>query len=499
MVVLNRSRGRISAGLWLLSAAACSVSGGEGEADPHPAPPRPPNVVVFFIDDLGYADVEPFGAPTGSTPAIARLAREGVVQRNFHVSQPVCSASRASLLTGCYANRVDVNGAFMPWDAAGLRPEETTIAELLRERGYATALFGKWHLGHCAPEFLPTRQGFDVYFGLPYSNDMWPPNGKRRFPPLPLFEQETIVDDDVDAADQATLTARCTERAVDFIKKKAGAGPFYVQLNHTMVHVPIFASPAFVGRTGRGVYADVVAEIDASVGAVLEALDQTGVADDTLVIFKSDNGPWLPFGDHAGAKGVFREGKGTTWEGGVRVPCVVRYPRAARPGTVSDAMLMTIDVLPTVAALAGAAPPALPIDGRNRPAAFFRGEPTDAPPGYAYYYGRSRLHAVVDGLGRFKLVFPHSYPSLQGRPPGVGGARTNETSVKFETTALYDLLNDPAETHDVAAKHPEVVAALSAYADRMRAELGDASRDQAGTATRPSARAAVVPPRFKAP
>ncbi len=467
--------------------------------DPHPAAPRPPNVVIFFIDDLGYADVEPFGAPAGSTPSIARLAREGVVQRNFHVSQPVCSASRASLLTGCYANRVDVHGALMPWDAAGLRPEETTIAEVLKGRGYATALFGKWHLGHCAPEFLPTRQGFDVYYGLPYSNDMWPPNGKTRFPPLPLFEQDAIVDDDVDAAEQATLTARYTERAVAFVKEKAAAGPFYLQLNHTMVHVPIFAGPAFAGRTGRGVYADVVAEIDASVGAVLAALDQAGVAEDTLVIFTSDNGPWLPFGDHAGLTGGFREGKGTTWEGGVRVPCVVRYPRAVRPGSISDAMLMTIDVLPTVAALAGSAPPALPIDGRNRPAAFFRGESTDAPPGYAYYYGRSRLHAVVDGQGRFKLVFPHSYPTLQGRPAGVGGARVAETVVKFPSTALYDLVNDPAEAHDVAAAHPDVVAALTAYADRMRAELGDASRDRVGATTRPSARAALVPPRFKAP
>jgi arylsulfatase A len=335
---------------------AVLLSLGSHAAEPRQAAPdkgRRPNIAIVFCDDLGYGDPSCYRGKV-PTPHIDRIVREGIRFTDFHVPHPVCSASRAALLAGCYSPRVSIHGALAPRSTHGIAAAETTLAELLRDRGYRTACVGKWHLGHL-PEFLPTRHGFDEWLGLPYSNDMWPANrGRGRWSPLPLFDGEQVIDADVTAEDQATLTARYTARAVDFIERAALAGdarPFFLYLAHTMPHVPLFVGEAFRGKSGAGVYGDVIAEIDASVGAVLDALDRTGQADDTLVLFTSDNGPWLLYGNHGGFAGPLREGKGTVFEGGIRVPCVARLPGVIPAGTVSDSLLASIDILPTVAAL----------------------------------------------------------------------------------------------------------------------------------------------------
>ena len=286
-----------------------------------------PNIVLIFTDDQGYGDVGCYGAKGFRTPNLDRLAKEGVRFTDFHVSQPVCSASRASLMTGCYANRIGIHGALGPNARHGIHADETTIAEVCKSRGYATGMVGKWHLGH-HPQFLPTRHGFDSYFGLPYSNDMWPhhPEAKKgTYPKLPLIENETIIDADVTPEDQPNLTTQYTERAVKFIRASAGK-PFFLYVAHSMPHVPLFVSNRHKGKSQQGLYGDVIEEIDWSVGEILKALDESKLADNTLVLFTCDNGPWLSYGNHGGSAGGLREGKGTVWEGGHRVPFIARWP-----------------------------------------------------------------------------------------------------------------------------------------------------------------------------
>ena len=312
----------------LILAALVAVAAGTGA---QPNPPRPPNVVLVYADDLGYGDIGVYGAPRIRTPHIDRLAADGVRFTDFYVAQAVCSASRTALLTGAYPNRVGILGALFPTSKIGIAEGETTLAEVLKARGYATAIYGKWHLGHLPP-FLPTRHGFDDYFGLPYSNDMWPSHPERmKFPPLPLYSRDAVLTVN---PDQSQLTGEYGRRAVAFIEANRER-PFFVYLAHTMPHVPIFASEAFRGRSKQGLYGDVIEEIDDSVGRVLAALRRLGLERDTLVIFTSDNGPWLSYGDHAGSAGPLREGKGTAFEGGVRVPFVARWPGASRRGRSS--------------------------------------------------------------------------------------------------------------------------------------------------------------------
>ena len=467
---------------------------------------RPPNVVIVFCDDLGYGDLSCYGGST-PTPHIDRLAREGTRFTDFHVAQPVCSASRAALLTGCYPNRIGIAGALGPQATHGLAATETTLAELLHDRGYRTAAVGKWHLGH-QPEFLPTRHGFDEWLGLPYSNDMWPHHPelrKKAFPPLPLFDGETVVDADVTADDQATLTGRYAARAVDFIERSAtGDVPFFLYLAHAMPHVPLFVGGEFRGRSATGTYGDVITEIDASVGSILAALDRTGAADRTLVIVTSDNGPWLSYGDHAGSAGPLREGKGTVFEGGVRVPCVVRLPGVVPADTTSAAPLMTIDLLPTIASLTGEPLPhdddghvvvaGNRIDGRDRTAAF-RGQfdPTTPPdePEYGFWYLDNQLQAVR--IGHWKLMLPHSARTMAGQQPGRGGRPGTYVPLPVGRE-LYDLDVDPGEEHDVAAGHPDVVAHLEAFAERLRAELGDSLTKRTGSGVRPAGRSTAAVP-----
>jgi len=446
------------------------------------APARPPNIVVILADDMGYADIGAFGGKNVVTPNLDRLAREGRRFTNFHVAQPICTASRASLLTGCYANRIGLTGALMPDARHGLAAEETTLAEMLRQRGYATGMAGKWHLGH-HPEFLPVRHGFDEYFGLPYSNDMWPrkTDAPQSFPPLPLIEGDRGVRTIATDADQEELTALYTDRAVNFITRHKER-PFFFYLAHSMPHVPIYASAKFKGKTGLGLYADVIAELDWSVGEVLAALERNGIAERTLVLFTSDNGPWLAYGNHAGSAAPLREGKTTVWDGGVRVPCIVRGP-GIPGGTTSDAMFMSIDLLPTFVRLVGATLPTHPIDGLDV-WPLLSGAPKAKNPheGYAYYFAGSQLQSVVSADGRWKLVLPHTFNALDN--PGRDGRRGTVHRIPITAAELFDLQTDIGETRDLADQFPEVVSRLEAFAQKCRGELGDTLTQQKGRAVR---------------
>jgi arylsulfatase A-like enzyme len=429
-----------------------------------------------YADDLGYGDVGAYGAPRIRTPHTDRLATEGVRFTDFYVAQAVCSASRAALLTGAYPNRVGILGALFPDSTTGIADGETTLAEVLKGRGYATAVYGKWHLGHLPP-FRPTRHGFDDYLGLPYSNDMWPSHPERmRFPPLPLFSRDAVLTLN---PDQSQLTGEYGRRAVAFIEANRGR-PFFVYLAHNMPHVPIFASARFRGRSGQGLYGDVVEEIDDSVGQVLAALRRLAIDRDTLVLFASDNGPWLSYGDHAGSAGPLREGKGTAFEGGVRVPFVARWPGRIPAKTVVTEPAMTIDLLPTLARLAGAALPERPIDGLDI-STLLLGEPGARSPHEAlrFYYG-TELRAVR--AGRYKLVLPHRSQTLDG-PPGAGG-RPGKYRQADVPLALYDLVADVGETTDVASAHPDVVARLQDVAEKAREDLGDSLSKRTGRGVR---------------
>ena len=460
-----------------------------------------PNIVIIFTDDQGYADVGVFGAKGFHTPNLDRLASEGCIFRNFHVAQPVCSASRAGLLTGCYPNRIGIHGALAPLSKVGISGSEMTLAELVKQRGYATAIFGKWHLGD-APQFLPLQHGFDEYFGLPYSNDMWPlhpdliklpPNDANRksgYPDLVMFADNKVVIPQVTHEDQNQLTTWYAEHAVKFIEQNKDR-PFFLYLAHNMPHVPLHVSDKFRGKTERGLYGDVIEEIDWSVGQVMDALKRTGLEDKTWVIFTSDNGPWLSYGDHAGSAYPLREGKGTCWEGGTREPCVMRWPGRIPAGTECNRMLMTIDLFPTIAKLIHADLPKHPIDGLDVwPIISGQRGAKNPHAAYWFYYEVNQLQAVVSGDGRWKLQLPHTYRTLGGRPGGHGGTPVPYEQRKLERAELYDLVNDISEATDVAGQHADIVKRLEAEADKARQELGDALTKQTGRGVREPGRVA---------
>lgn len=430
-----------------------------------------PNIVIVFTDDQGYQDVGAFGSPDIQTPHLDRMAAEGVKFTNFHAAQAVCSASRAALLTGCYPNRVGIHGALDHTAKHGLHPDEMTIAEVLKPLGYHTAAIGKWHLGHHTP-FLPTRQGFDEFFGLPYSNDMWPhhPENKNYYPPLSLYENERVIDT-VD--DQHLLTTQYTERAVDFIKTHKDQ-PFFLYLAHSMPHVPLAVSDKFKGQSERGLYGDVIMEIDWSVGQVLEALEQYGLDERTLVIFASDNGPWLSYGGHSGEAAPLREGKGTSWEGGIRVPCIMRWPGQLPAGKVQAEPAMTIDVLPTIAWITGAELPRRHIDGLDIGQLMQVADGAKTPhEAYYVYFNRNELQAVI--MGEWKLYLPHAYRTIKpGQPHRDDGIPIKYEMTAIETPELYHLGNDVSERTDVAADHPRVVETMLRLAEKARADMGDA-------------------------
>ncbi len=459
---------------------------GTSEATGH----RSPNVVLFYTDDQGWADVGVQGAEDFQTPNLDRLAEEGVRFTDFYVAQPVCSASRAALLTGCYPNRIGISGALGPGARHGLHPGETTLAEMFKSQGYATAIFGKWHLGHLKP-FLPLQHGFDEFYGIPYSNDMWPRHPdlakfatetekrKRGYPDLPLFEGNEIALPVVEPADQAKFTTGITNRGVDFIRRNSDT-PFFLYMPHPMPHVPLFVSESSEGRTPRGLYGDVISEIDDSVGRILAVLKELDIDNQTLVIFASDNGPWLSYGSHGGSALPLREGKGTTFEGGVRVPFLARWPARIPKGLICSAPAMTIDILPTLATLVGASLGGLVIDGKDiGPLLFGRsaGKGVFGPlsqveqEAYYFWYGKNNLEAMRSG--RWKLHFPHGYRSMVNRQPGKdGNPGPYDYSVKTGLE-LYDIESDIGETNDLAANHPKVINRLMRMADVMRARLGD--------------------------
>ncbi len=452
-----------------------------------------PNLIVIFIDDLGYADIGPFGKNNYETPNLDQMARQGRKFTDFVASTAVCSASRISLLTGCYNVRVGIHGALGPHAKIGINADEMTLAELCKQKNYATACFGKWHLGNKSP-FLPLQHGFDQYFGLPYSNDMWPlhpsyanlpPNAAKRkqgYPNLPLFEGNDIVDPEVTGEDQAQLTTQYTEKAVAFIEANQNQ-PFFLYVPHSMVHVPLFVSDKFKGKSGAGLFGDVMMEIDWSVGQILDKVRSCGLEENTLVLFTSDNGPWLSYGNHAGAATPLREGKGTMFEGGYRVPTIMWWPGKIKAGTTCDELSSTIDLLPTFANLIDGQLPDHTIDGKDiGPLMFGSADARSPHQSFLCYYAGGQLQAVRDR--QWKLHFPHQYRTLNGREGGQDGSPVPYDQAKTGIE-LYDLKNDVGETSDVANKHPEIVKRLSVAADEARLELGDRLNDVKGRGVRP--------------
>lgn len=452
-----------------------------------------PNVVIIFMDDMGYGDPACYNGLLYQTPNIDRLAAEGMRFTNFYAAQAVCSASRAALLTGCYPNRLGISGALPPWSKIALNPQEETIASMLKKTGYHTGMIGKWHLGSQSP-YLPIHYGFDEYLGLPYSNDMWPvnydgkpitdtANNKFKYPPLPLLEGDKPVRYIKTLEDQGELTSIYTKRAAEFIKKNK-SHPFFLYLAHSMVHVPIAASPKFIGKSKLGLFGDVMMEVDWSVGEVMKTLRENGLDKNTLVIFTSDNGPWLNFGNHAGNTGGLREGKGSSWEGGQREPCIIRWPGNIPAGTICNKIAATLDVLPTLAKLCGANPPSKKIDGVNISSLLYNEPDANPRDELAYYYKTNDLEAVRKG--KWKLVFPHNSRTYKKHLPGQNGWPSPTPEIPVEL-ALYDLSTDPGETVDVKAAHADIVELLKTVANKYREDLGDNLTNKTGANVRKAA------------
>ena len=442
-----------------------------------------PNIVLILTDDQGYGDLGAFGATHLATPNLDALAADGVRFTNFYSASSVCSPSRAALLTGSYPLRVGIpnvlfpNGAWGTNPNRGLHPDEETIADLLRTQGYATAMAGKWHLGH-RPALLPTRQGFDDYFGIPFSNDMtivpsmklasniqfnsgWTEetiqdiqaqaNGSHP----PLMKNEEVIEVPVT---QDTMTRRLTDYAVNFISSNAGKRPFFLYFAHSMPHVPLHTDINFKGISGKGIYADVIQEIDWSVGQLVSALSRHGVRDNTLIFFLSDNGPWRSYGNHGGNSGGLRGGKFDVWEGGFRVPAIASWPAQIPRGKVNNHVISTIDILPTLAYIAGTKPPGRMIDGVNIIESLTGGFTDELGSRHFYYFLGSQLAAVRKS--QWKYVFEHTgHAVLEPGENGENGRSDFSVEVK---EALYDLSRDRAESTNLIERYPSVASALRA-------------------------------------
>ncbi|TVZ16591.1 sulfatase [Maribacter sp. MAR_2009_72] len=440
-----------------------------------------PNVILIFTDDQGYNDVGIFGATDIATPHLDQMARDGAKLTSFYAAQAVCSASRAAILTGCYPNRIGIHNAFMPNSKKGLNTQETTLAEMFKAKGYATAIFGKWHLGD-QQQFMPNNHGFDEYFGIPYSNDMWPLHPQQGpifdFGPLPLYENTTVLKT---LTDQTDLTTQITKRSVDFIHRNAD-NPFFLYMPHPQPHVPLFVSDKFKGKSKRGLYGDVIMEIDWTVGEILKAVEENGLTKNTLIIFTSDNGPWLAYGNHSGSAFPFREGKGTAWEGGQREPFIIKYPGHIKAGTTIDAPVMAIDILPTLAEICQADLPNTVIDGRSA-WPLLTGITNESPQNaYFFYYRVNELFGIR--YGKWKLYFPHTYRTMNGQKAGKDGLPGEYKMVDLKEIELYDLESDASELKNVASEYPKVVTKIKELADHMRSRLGDSLLGMEGTETR---------------
>ena len=378
---------------------------------------KSPNIVFILTDDLAYADLSSYGSEFIETPNLDKMADDGVKMTSYYAAQAVCSASRAAILTGCYPNRLGISGAFGPKSKRGINPDEFLLSEMLKENNYKTGIFGKWHLGD-AEKFLPTNHGFDEFYGILFSNDMWKfhPERPEGYPDdLMLYRNETPIQSIIDQSD---LTKDITDESIRFIEENKD-NQFFLYIAHPQPHVPLFASKDFNGSTGNGLFADVISEIDFSVGRVIEALEKNNLTENTIVVFTSDNGPWLSYGDHAGSSGIYREGKGTAWEGGQRVPCIIKYPREIKAKTIIDEPVMGIDWMPTFSHITGSKLSDNKIDGKNIWPLLTQKENKSPHKELYFYYRQNELHAVRSG--DWKLYFPRSYRTLNGKPGGKDG------------------------------------------------------------------------------
>lgn len=428
------------------------------------------NIVLINLDDVGFGDFSCNGAYGYKTPNIDNMASQGVRFTHFLACQPISGASRAGLMTGCYPNRIGFSGAPGPNSDYGIHQDEMTMGELLKQKGYATAIFGKWHLGD-AHEFLPLQNGFDEYYGLPYSNDMWPYHPQQgevfNFPDLPTIDGNKVVGYNTD---QTKFTSDYTDRAVNFIKKNRKK-PFFLYLAHSMPHVPLAVSDKFKGKSEQGLFGDVMMEIDWSVGQVLKTLEDNGIMEKTLVVLTSDNGPWANYGNHAGSAGGLREAKATTFDGGNRIPCIMYWKGHTKPGTICNKLASNIDLFPTFAEITGAPLPQKKIDGVSI-LPLIKGDDSANPrESFVYYLNKNDLEAVTDG--EFKLVYSHKYVTYGAYEPGNDGQPGKLTVIEVEKPELYDLRRDPGERYNVISQYPERVIKLNRIADKMREELGD--------------------------
>jgi arylsulfatase len=448
----------------LVLGALSAVAANNNAAD------KPTNIILINLDDVGYGDFSYNGAFGYTTPNIDRMAAEGMRFTHFLAAQPISGASRAGLLTGCYPNRIGFAGAPGPDSDYGINPNEMTIGELLKQKKYNTAIYGKWHLGDALP-FMPLQNGFDEYYGLPYSNDMWPFHPQQgdvfNFPDLPTFEGNKIVGYNTD---QTKFTTDYTDRTINFIKKNQDK-PFFIYLAHSMPHVPLAVSDKFKGKSEQGLFGDVMMEIDWSVGEILKTLRELGLEENTLVILTSDNGPWANYGNHAGSAGGLREAKATTFDGGNRIPCIMYWKGQIEPGTTCNNLASNIDLLPTFAEISEAPLPKNKIDGVSL-LPLMKGE-KDANPrkSFVYYFKKNDLEAVTNGM--FKLVFPHPYTTYGAYVPGNDGKPGKLKETELTKCELYDLRRDPGERYDVMSQYPEVALELMKIADEMRKDLGD--------------------------
>ncbi len=454
--------------LLLLGALCCLLFGCAEKSE------RPPNFVIIFIDDLGYADIGPFGSTLNRTPHLDRMAAEGMKLTDFYVASSVCTPSRAALMTGCYPQRVDMehnalpgsgnNLVLFPGDPKGLNPSEITIAEILKEAGYATAIVGKWHLGD-QKQWLPTHHGFNSYFGIPYSNDMGVGNTRRNYPPLPVIEELDVIEEE---PDQGYLTKRYTEKSLEFIEANKDT-PFFLYLPHIMVHLPRFASPAFKGKSNNGLYGDIVEELDWSVGQVLDKLCELDIDENTVVLFFSDNGGTRSTDTYKVSNLPLRGGKASMWEGGFRVCSLAWSPGRIPAGSSSSELTTSMDLLPTFAHLSGAkVPDDRIIDGKDI-SSILKGEPNAKTPHEAFFYRRGNMFYAVRS-GDWKLFVQDYTKGNNTLPAG----------------SLFNLKEDIGETTDVSKNNPEVVARLNVLAEASRIDLGDGP-DKPGSNVRKAA------------
>lgn len=440
------------------------------------------NFVIILMDDMGYGDVCFNGAMGYEMPNLNRMVKEGMQFTHFYAPQAVSGASRAGMLTGCYPNRIGMAGALSPGAKNGIHEDELTIAEVLKPKGYTCAAYGKWHLGD-AIQFLPLRNGFDDYYGIPYSNDMWANHPSHRYPDLPLIEKEKVIELN---PNQSRFTTDFTNRAVDFIDKNK-ENPFFLYLAHPMPHVPLAVSDKFKGKSAIGLYGDVMMELDWSIGEILHKLKREGLDENTLVIVLSDNGPWLNYGNHAGNTGGLREGKGTSFEGGQRVPCIMQWKGTIPAGSICGNLASGIDLLTTFAEIADVPLPEHKVDGVSLVSLLKQVPDANPRSTFYYYYRRNDLEAVTDGL--FKLIFPHKHRTYEGFLPGNDGApgKVNEFYPLNEKW-LIDLRRDPGERYNVIKLYPEIAERLEKVAEEAREDLGDNLTKSKGRNRRPVGR-----------